>query len=82
MSDYINLITGTGIGIEGPPRPHYYFARPLSQTLNTFFDAGFVLDGIAEPVADQEDATSNPFSWANYTEIPSQLTARLRVVNV
>lgn len=74
MSDYINRITGTGIGIEGPPRPHYYFDRPLSQTLNTFFDARFVLDGITEPVADQEDATSNPFSWANYTEVPSQLT--------
>ena len=52
MSDYIYVITVTGIGIEGPPRPHYYFDRPPTQTLNTFFDAGFVLDGIAEPVAD------------------------------
>ncbi|MCH2317524.1 MAG: class I SAM-dependent methyltransferase [SAR202 cluster bacterium] len=82
MSDYINGATGTRIGIEGQPRLHYNFDLPLSQTLNTFFDVGFVLDGIAEPVADQEDATSNPFSWANYTEIPSQLTARLRLVNV
>ena len=82
MSDYINGAKGTGIGIEGQPRLHYYFDLPLRQTLNTFFDAGFVLDGISEPVADQEDATSNPFSWANYMEIPSHLTARLRLVNV
>ena len=82
MSRYIRGEIGTGIGIDGQPRPHYYFDRPLSVTLNTFFKAGFVLDGIVEPVADRDEVSSNPFSWANYTEIPSQLTARLRLSGV
>ncbi len=38
-----------GIGIRGQPVAHWYFHRPLEALLAPAFDAGLVLDGLAEP---------------------------------
>lgn len=80
VSTYIHPETKEGIGIVGQPVPHYYFHRPLHVLFNACFRAGFVLDGLKEPVFDQEIERKRPLSWEKYTEIPPVLVARFRLV--
>ncbi len=77
---YIKPRTGKGLGIVGQPLPQYYFDRPLSVLLGACFAAGFVVDGLEEPVFPGEVQPNRPFSWANYKDFPPALVARLRVV--
>ena len=53
--------------VPGQPVAHWYFHRPLTDLLNPAFDAGLVLDRIAEP----------PF-WNHDTARASLLALRLR----
>jgi hypothetical protein len=46
----------------------------------TFFDQGFVLDGLEEPAYDEKTEGAAMFSWRNYTGIPPVLVARMRLV--
>jgi 2-polyprenyl-3-methyl-5-hydroxy-6-metoxy-1,4-benzoquinol methylase len=75
---YDSLTTSKGQGVIGQPTPQYYFHRTLSTLFNTCFQAGFVLDGLEEPVFSEEADGRRPFSWANFKEIPPVLVARLR----
>ena len=76
---YITPVARKGLGVVGQPAAQYYFHRPLNGLLNACFDAGLVLDRLEEPVFDAKANSARPFSWANYTEIPPVLVARLRV---
>ena len=78
VSQYMTPTSGLGIGMRGQPFPTPYFDRPMGMLFNTFFEAGFVFDGIEEPAAGPDDVGENPFSWSNYKEIPSVLMARMR----
>jgi len=80
VSAYIHPTTTQGLGIVGQPLPQYYFNRPLSVLLDACFRAGFVLDGLEEPVFDQATEGKRPLSWANYKEIPPVLVARARLL--
>ena len=51
-----------------------YFHRPLSMILNICFEAGFMLDGIEEPVFEQTNTPSG-FEWF---DIPPSVILRLR----
>jgi len=42
-------------------------------------EAGFVLDGLEEPVFDERAEAKRPLGWANYKEIPPVLVARMRL---
>ncbi len=79
ISAYITPTTGKGLGIIGQPRPHHYFHRPLSLLFTHCFRAGFVLDGLEEPVFGLEAKGDRPFSWTNFKEIPPVLVARMRL---
>ncbi len=79
VSRYLTPWTERGIGIVGQPIPHYLFHRPISLLFNAGFQAGFVLDGIEEPIDSGEPNESKWFSWANYKETPPVLVARLRL---
>ncbi len=79
ISTYISPTIQKGLGVIGQPQPHYYFHRPLSLLFKQFFQAGFVLDGLEEPVFDAETNGNRPFSWANFKETPPVLVARLRL---
>jgi SAM-dependent methyltransferase len=79
VSAYITARMGKGLGVIGQPRPHYYFDRPLSLLFNSCFQAGFVLDGLEEPVFEGQVEGQRPFSWSNFKEIPPVLVARLRL---
>jgi 2-polyprenyl-3-methyl-5-hydroxy-6-metoxy-1,4-benzoquinol methylase len=80
VSKYLGLGTTKGIAIAGQPMPQYYFNRPLSELFNTCFRAGFVLDGLEEPVFGEGAEPSRPLSWVNFKEIPHALIARLRLM--
>jgi 2-polyprenyl-3-methyl-5-hydroxy-6-metoxy-1,4-benzoquinol methylase len=77
MSDYLTVPPGKGTGMPGDPEPHWYFHRPLHELLGACFQAGFVLDGLEEPVL--MTGHTNPFelSWSNIPGIPPVLVARL-----
>ncbi len=77
ISEYMTPRAGLAVGIQGQPVPHYYFDRPLSVLFRTFFDAGFVMDALEEPVAEMRPDGDRPLSWSNFPEIPSVLAARM-----
>lgn len=77
ISEYITPTAGRGVGIPGQPAPQYYFDRPLSVLFKTFFDAGFVMDALEEPVAEMRSDSDRALSWSRFPEIPSVLAARM-----
>ena len=77
MSRYITPDVRKGLGVASQPEPHYYFSRPISMLFNLCFGAGFVLDGIEEPVFDA--VPDRKGMWASRTEIPPVLVARMRL---
>ena len=82
ISEYLEPTQYMGEALAGQPEPQYYFHRPISALFGAGFDAGFVLDGIAEPRVQKPDADegrANPMRWRNQTSIPPILIARLRL---
>jgi 2-polyprenyl-3-methyl-5-hydroxy-6-metoxy-1,4-benzoquinol methylase len=49
VSDYLTEKTTPGFAMLGQPQAQYYFHRPISLLLGTFFQFGLVLDAIEEP---------------------------------
>jgi SAM-dependent methyltransferase len=76
---YIEASTRLGLAINGQPQPQPYFHRSLTDLLRPAFEAGFVLDGLAEPAfpAEKRDLRRGP-NWDNLTGIPPMLVVRLR----
>jgi len=80
VSGYIHPLTHQGVAMIGQPVPQYYFHRPLSLLLAPAFEAGFVLDGLAEPVfAPPAAGQGNLFDHV-YSDMPAALVARLRLL--
>ena len=83
ISEYIEPVQSMGLAIAGQPEPHYYFHRPTSALFGACFDAGFMLDGIAEPTfrspETADEGRANPMWWANHAAIPPALIARMRL---
>lgn len=75
---YIRPRQGPGIGITGQPAPQFYFDRPVSLLFGTFFQHGFVLDGLEEPVFG-EDALEPGDPDYVWTDLPPVLVARMRL---
>ncbi len=73
-ASYITPSTAMGIATAGQPELQYYFDRPLSLLLGTCFEAGFVVDGLEEPVFPPEDG-----EHGLWTQIPPILAVRLRL---
>jgi len=78
---YMTSTIVPGAAIDGQPRPHIYFHRTLQHILGTFFEAGFVLDGLEERAFPPDHPQgSNPLSWGGkFSEIPPVLVARVRL---
>lgn len=68
-----------GIGMDGQPKPQYYFHRSISLLLNVFFKNGFYLDALEEPAFDKIENTDNLFLNV-FKNIPPALICRLRKV--
>jgi 2-polyprenyl-3-methyl-5-hydroxy-6-metoxy-1,4-benzoquinol methylase len=75
MSRYSTPMTTKGLAMVGQPAPQYYFHRPLAELFQHFFDAGFVLDRLAEPTFGQRANRQEIFDMV-YQEIPPALVMR------
>lgn len=84
ISEYLEPMHCMGEAMAGQPEPQYNFHRPIGVLFGACFEAGFVLDGIAEPhfpTSDTNEGRANPRSWRNQTAIPPVLIARLRLAS-
>jgi 2-polyprenyl-3-methyl-5-hydroxy-6-metoxy-1,4-benzoquinol methylase len=79
ITQYIRNTVAKGLGVIGQPEPQLYFHRPISDYLKSCIQAGFVLDGMEEPVFPGDLKHEHPFSWANFKEIPPVLIVRMRL---
>ena len=79
VSRYIHPLTLKGVAMIGQPDPQYYFHRPLALLLNPAFAAGFVLDGIEEPVFAPPCQGQGSLFEHVYSDMPAALVARLRL---
>jgi len=76
VSSYGRSSTSKGVAIQGQPVEQWYFHRPISTIFRAFFDRGFVLDGLEEPLVDVE--RSKPGTPMHvYTQLPGVLVARM-----
>jgi hypothetical protein len=78
VCQYGTPMTTTGLAMIGQPVPQYYFHRPMSMLLGTFFAEGFVLDGLEEPAFRAYAKESIVFDMV-YQKIPPALVVRLRL---
>jgi SAM-dependent methyltransferase len=79
VSSYARSFSGKGVGIPGQPVEQWYFHRPLGMIFEPFFEHGFVLDGLDEPLLGSEHGKRGTPSHV-YTELPGVLVARMRRV--
>lgn len=81
VTDYLRSYENEGVGISGQPTPQSYFHRSMGLLFNTFFEAGFVLDGMEEPAIPpgHESSGTNPLSWARIHDVAQVLVARMRL---
>ncbi len=76
VSSYITPVAGVGKGICGRD-PQHYFHRPLSVLLSALFEAGLVMNGIAEPVFGPQE--ERELGQSNFREIPWAFVARMLI---
>jgi len=79
IRNYLIEKTYMGIGMDGQPKPQYYFHRTISSLLNTFFKNGFHLDAMEEPAFNKTDNTDTIFLNV-FKSIPPALVCRMRKV--
>ena len=78
VTRYIEPHRHKGLAMRGQPKPQNYFHRPLSALLGVFFNAGFVVDAIEEPVFPEDTPERNRFGWLMFKDIPPVLSVRLK----
>jgi SAM-dependent methyltransferase len=78
VSSYGRAFTSKGVALPDQPIEQWYFHRPLHLILQPFFEHGFVLDGLDEPLLtpEQEDPRTPEYV---YTQVPGMLVARMRL---
>jgi ubiquinone/menaquinone biosynthesis C-methylase UbiE len=77
VSSYGKSSRGKGVAIRGQPVQQWYFHRPLWMILQPFFEKGFALDGLEEPLVDQEHGKPGSPGYV-FTQLPGVLVARMR----
>jgi SAM-dependent methyltransferase len=77
VSGYGRAMTSKGIAVSGQPVEQWYFHRPLWMLLEPFLDHGLALDGIEEPLLEQDRSTPGKPMHV-YTELPGVLVGRMR----
>lgn len=66
--EYMNSCCFEGNGIVNQPVPQLYYHRPLSVLFDVCFNAGFVINGVSEPVF-EIDNESSKFDWSKIPPI-------------
>ncbi|MFT3786994.1 MAG: class I SAM-dependent methyltransferase [Tepidisphaeraceae bacterium] len=65
-------------GLLNQPVSHTMWHRSIGTLMQSSFEAGFVVDGFAEPSFEPDTRARSPFSWARRPEIPPVLVVRCR----
>ena len=68
-------------GIAGQPEPQFFFHRPLATLLRAGFEAGFVLDGLEEPIFQETGVATAGVRWTDMPDVPPVLIARVRLLS-
>jgi len=78
---YITPTVTHAAAIRGQPKLQLVIHRPLQVLFGTFFEAGFVLDGLEERAFPPGHPSGRePLSWGGkFSEIPPVLVARMRL---
>ena len=79
---YITPTVTHAAAIRGQPKLQLVIHRPLQVLFGTFFEAGFVLDGLEERAFPPDHPSGRePLSWGGkFSEIPPVLVARMRLL--
>ncbi len=77
VSSYGRTFTGKGVAIPGQPVEQWYFHRPLWMILEPFFEHGFAMDALEEPLVDLDHGKPGTPMHV-YTQLPGVLVARTR----
>ena len=77
VSAYARPSKSKGVGIPDQPVLQWYFHRPLWMILKPFFEHGFALDGLEEPLLRPEHEMPGTPSYV-FTQVPGVLLARMR----
>lgn len=77
VSSYARAFSSKGVAIPGQPVQQWYFHRPLWMILKPFFEHGFALDGLEEPLVEPERSDPGTPTFV-YTQLPGVLVARMR----
>jgi 2-polyprenyl-3-methyl-5-hydroxy-6-metoxy-1,4-benzoquinol methylase len=79
VTDYIRPSVAPSAAMRDQPRPHLVFHRPLFVLFGACIQAGFVLDGLEEPVFPPNfPVDDHLISWRHFSQIPPVLVARMR----
>ena len=79
VSRYGRSFRRKGVAIRGQPVEQWYFHRPLWMILQPFFEHGFALDGLEEPLVDPERSDPGTPTFV-FTQLPGVLVARMRLL--
>jgi ubiquinone/menaquinone biosynthesis C-methylase UbiE len=77
VARYGTASRGQGVAMPDQPVLQWYFHRPLWMILRPFFERGFALDALDEPLLDPEREQPGTPGYV-FTQIPGVLVARLR----
>ena len=82
VPSYMDPRSYLGIGINGQPRSHRYFHRPISELLRVFLSQGFVLTALEEPrfPPKAQEASSSTMSGQFWWHFPLILVAKLELL--
>ena len=69
VTRYIEPHRHKGLAMRGQPLAQNYFHRPLSALLRVFFNAGFVVDALEEPVFPEDTPERNRFGTPKDTAL-------------
>ncbi|ETX07004.1 class I SAM-dependent methyltransferase [Candidatus Entotheonella palauensis] len=76
--NYLDVKVTEAKGIVDQPTKHFYFERPISMLLNTFFARGLVMDRMIETGFEPREEPDYRLNWLNLQGIPQVMIARLR----
>jgi ubiquinone/menaquinone biosynthesis C-methylase UbiE len=80
VKDYIKPAVGDEIAKPGQPRRHPFFHRPLWHLFGICFQAGFVLDGLLEPIPPEWVQAVQPEKWKRFSRVPYVMVCRWRLL--
>jgi 2-polyprenyl-3-methyl-5-hydroxy-6-metoxy-1,4-benzoquinol methylase len=81
VSSYLSPFARKTEGIVGQPEPQWFFHRPIGALFQVGFDAGFVVDGIAEPGFAEAETREAGVRWKNMPDIPPFMIVRMKLAD-